>query len=64
MALGETTHDLRTRLNNHRYSIRKKRMDLPVSKHFSERGHGEWDLRCMVLDGVPPLKKGGGGGIV
>lgn len=57
--VGETTCDLRTRLNNHRYTIRKKRMDLPVSKHFSECGHNEWDLHCMAVDHVPPLKRGG-----
>lgn len=57
--VGETTCDLKTRLNNHRYSIRKKRMDLPVSKHCSEKGHSEWDIRYMILDFVPPLRRGG-----
>lgn len=36
--VGETTCTLKTRLNGHRYSIRKKRMDHPVSKHFVETG--------------------------
>lgn len=22
-------------------------------------GHSEWDLRCMVVDSVPPMKRGG-----
>lgn len=57
--VGETTCDLRTRLNNHRSTIRKKRLDLPVSKHFSEQGHTEWDIRCMAVDHVLPLKRGG-----
>lgn len=57
--VGETKCDLKTRLNNHRYTIRKQRLDLPVPKHFSELGHNEWDLRCMIIDSVPPLRRGG-----
>lgn len=52
--VGETTCDLKTRLNNHRYTIRKKRMDLPMSKHFSELGHTEWDIHCMAVDHIFP----------
>lgn len=57
--MGETTCDLKTRLNNHRYTIRKKRLDLPVSKHFTEAGHSEWDIKCMSVDHIPPLRWGG-----
>lgn len=57
--VGETTCDLKTRLNNHRFTIRKKRLDLPVSKHFAEKNHSEWDIKCVVIDSVPPLKRGG-----
>lgn len=57
--VGETTCDIKTRLNNHKYTIRKGRLDLPVSKFFFEKRHNEWDLKFMVLDRIPPLKKGG-----
>lgn len=52
--VGETMCDFKTRLNNHWYAIRKKRMDLPVSKHCTEKGHSEWDIHF-----VPPLNRGG-----
>lgn len=56
--VGETTCYLKTCLNNHRYTIRKSRMDLPVSKHFAEYHHTEWDLShdCWPY---PSLEKGG-----
>lgn len=50
---------MKTRLNGHRYSIRKGRLDLPVSKHFVECKHTEWDLRFMIVDQIPPLSRGG-----
>lgn len=56
--MGETTCNLKTKLN-HRYTIRKKRLDLPVSKHFTESGHNEWDIMCMAIDHIPPLSRGG-----
>lgn len=34
-------------------------MDLPVSKHFCELKHSEWDLKFMILDRIPTLKKEG-----
>lgn len=34
-------------------------LDLPVSKHCVENGHSEWDLRCMAVDHIPPLSRGG-----
>lgn len=33
-------------------------MNLPVSKNFVESNHTEWDIMCMVVDHVPPVKKG------
>lgn len=57
--VGETSLDLKTRLNQHRYTIRKKRLDLPVSKHCTESGHSEWDIRFMIVDHIPPLSRGG-----
>lgn len=57
--IGQTTCDLKTRLNNPRYTIRKKRLNLPLSKHFTEKGHNEWDIKCMIVDRIPPLQRGG-----
>lgn len=34
-------------------------MDLPVSKHCADVGHCKWDLKCMNVDFVPPLRMGG-----
>ncbi|XP_040275793.1 TAR DNA-binding protein 43-like [Bufo bufo] len=56
---GETTLDVKTRLNYHRYSFRKKRLDLPVSKHFTEARHTEKDLRFRVIDQVAMPRRGG-----
>lgn len=54
--VGETKCEFKVRLNNHRYTIRKKRGDLPVSKHFLEAGPTERDLRFMLLEHIlqPP----------
>lgn len=57
--VGETTWDVKTRLNQHRYSIRKEKMDLPVSKHFKEAGHTQSDLRFRVLEQVELGRRGG-----
>lgn len=57
--VGETTCTLKTRLNGHRYSIRKKRMDLPVAKHVVEAGHNEWDIPAIAMDFVPQPLRGG-----
>lgn len=50
---------MKTRLNQHRYSIRKKRLDLPVSKHFVDANHSERDLKFMILDHIPIQRTGG-----
>lgn len=57
--VGETRNDMKTRLNQHRYSIRKKRLDLPVSKHFLDANHSERDLKFMILDHIPVQRTGG-----
>lgn len=60
--IGETKNDFKTRINQHRHSIRKGRKDLPVPTHFIELGQTEHDLKCMMIDHVPPYRRGGGGG--
>lgn len=39
--------------------LEKKRLDLPVSKHFIEAGHNEWDIQFMIVDTVPHPRRGG-----
>lgn len=57
--IGETSLDFKTRMNQHRYTIRKKKLDLPVSKHFTENDHHEGDLKCMIVDHIPVPRRGG-----
>lgn len=57
--VGETKNDFKTRLNNHCYSIRKGRIDLPVPKHFSELQHTERDVKFMLLQHIPQPSRGG-----
>lgn len=57
--VGETTCTLKTRINGHRYSIRKRRLDLPVAKHYTETGHSEWDMKIIIIDTVAQPQRGG-----
>lgn len=58
--VGETKCDLKTRLNNHRYTIRKKKgLELPVSKHFAEistRKINGSSPMCVLLASRPKLQ--------
>ncbi|CAJ0936691.1 unnamed protein product [Ranitomeya imitator] len=54
-----TSCDFKTRINQHRHPIRKKRMDLPVSKHFSKKNHTEKKLRFCIIDTIPVQRRGG-----
>lgn len=57
--VGETRDDMHTCLNQHRYSIRKGCLDLPVSKHFTEAKHLEKDLKFIMIDHIPTQRRGG-----
>ncbi|OCT95237.1 hypothetical protein XELAEV_18012922mg [Xenopus laevis] len=57
--IGETTQMVKSRISQHRSSINLGNMTLPVSKHFLEKGHTADQLKFMVLETVPPLKRGG-----
>ena len=50
---------MKTRLNNHRQSIRDQRKDLPVSEHFFEKKHEEQHLKFMILEQINMPKRGG-----
>ncbi|CAJ0950515.1 unnamed protein product, partial [Ranitomeya imitator] len=58
--IGETICAFKVRMNQHRCTIRKKRMDLPVPKHFTEHNHTEKELKFKIIDAVPPPKERGG----
>lgn len=55
----ETKNDLKTRMNQHQYSISKGRIDLPIPKHFQVAGHIEKDLNYMIIEHIPVDRRGG-----
>ncbi|CAJ0931144.1 unnamed protein product [Ranitomeya imitator] len=57
--VGETTMEIKARISKHKSTIRTKMVDLPIPKHFIESGHSVSQLRFRVIDGVPPLRRGG-----
>lgn len=57
--VGETTQKIKDRIAQHRSTIRHPQSSLPVSRHFSEMGHKDTDLRFMVLEEIPHDKRGG-----
>uniref|UniRef100_A0A8C5PUI2 Reverse transcriptase domain-containing protein n=1 Tax=Leptobrachium leishanense TaxID=445787 RepID=A0A8C5PUI2_9ANUR len=61
--VGKTTTDLRTRMANHRSSIRAALSGgvspQPVARHFKEFGHALSTLRVRLIDHVPELPRGG-----
>ncbi|OCT70148.1 hypothetical protein XELAEV_18037069mg [Xenopus laevis] len=51
---GKTTLQIKTRISQHRSTIRKGNVKFPVSRHFVEKGHIDTDLKYMVLvSGLP-----------
>ncbi|OCT74039.1 hypothetical protein XELAEV_18033002mg [Xenopus laevis] len=57
--MGETTQMVKSRISQHRSSINLGNTTLPVSKHFIEKGHTADQLKFMILETIPPLKRGG-----
>ncbi|OCT62598.1 hypothetical protein XELAEV_18043682mg [Xenopus laevis] len=57
--VGETTLQIKTRISQHRSTIRRSNTKLPVSKHYVEKGHSDSELKFMVLEEVRPLRRGG-----
>ncbi|CAH2252487.1 Hypothetical predicted protein, partial [Pelobates cultripes] len=61
--IGKTDLPMRERIRNHRSSIRvayiDQKSDLPVAKHFLEKGHTLPTLKLMAIDHIPPLRRGG-----
>ncbi|XP_063797572.1 calcium-activated chloride channel regulator 1-like [Pseudophryne corroboree] len=55
---------LKERTSMHRSSIKKAMLKMepstpPVAKHFALSGHTVKDFKCIPLDHVPPLRRGG-----
>ncbi|OCT82437.1 hypothetical protein XELAEV_18024967mg, partial [Xenopus laevis] len=57
--VGETTQMVKSRISQHRSSINLGNTTLPVSKHLVDLGHTADQLKFMVLEVVPPMRRGG-----
>ena len=57
--VGKTTRELRTRISEHKSSIRNKDMKSPVARHFNSAGHDVCTLKFQGIEFVPPPKRGG-----
>ena len=50
--IGETKHDLKTRISQHLGYINTKKLDQPTGKHFNEPGHSKANLKTTILEKV------------
>lgn len=59
--IGETTQKVKDRIAKHKYSIRDKLIQLPLARHFIEKGHIPVisHLKFMVLEGISKNRRGG-----
>ncbi|OCU00267.1 hypothetical protein XELAEV_18006038mg [Xenopus laevis] len=57
--VGETVQKVKSRISQHKSTIKLGNMGLPLSKYFKEKGHTAEQLRFTVLEMVPPLERGG-----
>lgn len=55
--VGEMTMACRIRLNKHKSVIRTGREDLPVPKHFKDKGHTLKDLTFFIIDHIMRLRR-------
>ncbi|CAJ0930580.1 unnamed protein product [Ranitomeya imitator] len=56
--VGETTMEVKARISKHRSTIRMALIDLPVLRHFKEKGHLVTQLQFRVINDVPVLRRG------
>lgn len=56
--IGETTQKVKDRIARHKYSIRDKLLQLPLGRHFLEKGHSISQLKYMVLEGISKNRRG------
>ncbi|CAJ0936993.1 unnamed protein product [Ranitomeya imitator] len=57
--VGATTMEVRARISKHKSTIRTRRVELPVPRHFHDMGHSVNQLRYRIIDDVPVLRRGG-----
>lgn len=57
--MEETTQTVKDRIACHKYSIRYRLTQLPLARHFVEKGHAISQLKFMVIDGVNCNRRGG-----
>ncbi|CAJ0957188.1 unnamed protein product [Ranitomeya imitator] len=48
--VGETTMEIKARISKHKSTIRTKKMELPIPKHFIESGHSVSQLRFRLYE--------------
>lgn len=51
--------EVRTQINKHKSTIRSQQLDLPVAAHVVSMGHSVSQLKSKIIDGLPPLRRGG-----
>ncbi|OCT97387.1 hypothetical protein XELAEV_18009609mg [Xenopus laevis] len=57
--VGETVQKVKLRISQHKSTIKSGNLALPLSRHFKEQGRTSDQLQFMVLEMIPPLKRGG-----
>ena len=57
--IGKTTRKLKTRISEHKSSIRRNDRDYPVAVHFNDMKHDISTLRFVGMEWVPPPPRGG-----
>ncbi|OCT75852.1 hypothetical protein XELAEV_18031039mg [Xenopus laevis] len=59
--VGETVKKVKSHISQHKSTIKPGNLALPCFRPFKEHGHTVDQLRFMVLETIPPLKRGGDG---
>ncbi|XP_041432150.1 uncharacterized protein LOC121397930 [Xenopus laevis] len=57
--IGETIQPIRDRISQHKSTIRKEVVKLPVPAHFKMARHSAASLRFLVIESVAPPRRGG-----
>ena len=57
--VGQTSRPLKTRISEHRSTIRNKVITSPVAVHFAEAGHNVSTLRYCGIESIQPPRRGG-----
>ncbi|CAJ0933465.1 unnamed protein product [Ranitomeya imitator] len=57
--VGETSQSIRDRVSKHKSTIRCNNLLLPIPHHFAAAGHNISQLKFLILEQVPPPRRGG-----